>query len=65
MNSQSPELLAIQTCMKTQNKEVSRWMSHHNHRITFRDHSLFHFLYQDVRFAHSPNKTIKANNKFQ
>ncbi len=28
MNSQSPALLASQTCIKTQNKEVSRWMSH-------------------------------------
>jgi hypothetical protein len=38
MNSQSPALfLALQTCMKTEqreNKEVSRWMSHSKHRIT-------------------------------
>jgi hypothetical protein len=31
--SQSPALLAIQTCMKIQNKDVSKWMSHTKHSI--------------------------------
>ncbi len=33
----SPALLALQTCIKTQKKEVSRWMSHPKHRIAYTD----------------------------
>jgi hypothetical protein len=39
VNSQSPALSAIQTCINTEqreNKEVSRWMSHSKHKITYR-----------------------------
>ncbi len=42
MNSQSPAFFAIQTCINTEqreNKEVSRWMSHSKHRITYKQYN--------------------------
>ncbi len=40
LNYQIPALLAIETCTKLLNKEVSRRMSHTNHRITYNQTSI-------------------------